>query len=460
MGSHKFPFILSVFIWLVVLLPACSVYRAKPLPEQSDLVPVLTPHMIQDLPYPVDLADGLDMTEIATLAVVRNPDMMAVRLKNKVAGAQAFAAGLLPDPQFAASRDTPTGNDPGLITGYSRELSLDLGAWLTHGVGKDIAVAEQRRVQMETLWQEWQLIQQVRSVDVKHQFAAKKLALLEQMENIAAIQSDHTQRALHDGDVTLDRADADLTMLMDARSLLREQQRVVLETGQTLNALLGLKADADIKLTPLAQPAWPPDTVIRKALSSVSRRRPDLLALQAGYQSQEINLYRAVLQQFPSITVGINRARDTSDVHTHGLSFSLNLPLFDGNRGEIAVQTATREQLHQEYQARLDQAETEITGLWRQVQLLSAQYDNLGRQLPQLEESVDDARKAYRAGRFPAAGYLSLANSALNKQLEYLDLQQSRWIARIALDTVLALPVLPVTGQFDTDNPSNIDTSP
>jgi outer membrane protein, heavy metal efflux system len=38
------------------------------------------------------------MDDIATIAVLHNPDLKAVRATVGVAQAQAFAAGLLPDP--------------------------------------------------------------------------------------------------------------------------------------------------------------------------------------------------------------------------------------------------------------------------------------------------------------------------------------------------------------------------
>lgn len=428
----------------IACLAACSVYHVHPLPEHVDLAPALTPRIIQSSRYPVDPADGLDLTEIAALAVQRNPDLMAMRLKNGVADAQAFAAGLLPDPQFAASRDTPVGDDPTLVTGRSRELSLDLRAWLTHGTEKNIAVAERQRVYMETLWQEWQLIQQVRSVAVQYQLARRKVELLGQLAGTAGTQAEQTRRALRNRDITLDQANADLAMYMDILSLLREQQRIVMETGFRLNGLLGLSPEADIQLAALPDPGLPAETQVNDALNSLAVRRPDLLALQAAYQSQEASVYRAVLNQFPAVTVGVNQARDTGDVRTRGLSVTLNLPLFSGSRGDIAVQTATREQMRQEYQARLDEAHAEITGLWRQLHLLNKQYIDLGRRLPQLQEGVNKARIQYRKGNLAGSSFLVLANDTLNRQLEYLDLEQARWTARIALDTLLALPVLPV----------------
>ncbi len=43
--------------------------------------------------------------ELAILAVLANPDLKAARAKAKVSSAQAFAAGLLPDPSLNLGYD-------------------------------------------------------------------------------------------------------------------------------------------------------------------------------------------------------------------------------------------------------------------------------------------------------------------------------------------------------------------
>ena len=47
------------------------------------------------------------------LAVANNPDLRVARDDAGVARAQAFAAGLLPDPQISLSADHPAGNVAG-----------------------------------------------------------------------------------------------------------------------------------------------------------------------------------------------------------------------------------------------------------------------------------------------------------------------------------------------------------
>jgi hypothetical protein len=97
-------------------LTACQTYEPAPLGERPELLSDVAALTISpsDLPLPelgahrFDPSAPLDMDEIAMIAVVNNPDLKAMRGQLGVAEAQAFAAGLLPNPQFsfAATRQT------------------------------------------------------------------------------------------------------------------------------------------------------------------------------------------------------------------------------------------------------------------------------------------------------------------------------------------------------------------
>lgn len=444
---------------MALLLPlmGCATYNSLPLPGKSDLADSLPPQIMgkvghdRILPdYPVNLSDGLDMTETAIIAVLRNPDLKAARSKVKVAEAEAFAAGLLPDPQFSGSIDYAT--TAGYTTGYNAGLALDLRAFMTHPVDKRIAADKQKSLNMDILWQEWQTIQKARSLYAQKFFTAQKLALLQNTVSLYAKQAAHSQKALKAGDTTLDQAGSDLVALMDARSELNTQQRASLDTDQQLNTLLGLSPDVSLRFQGLSNPAMPTGDDVYAALALLPQHRPDLIALQAAYASEEETLYKAVLEQFPDITIGPAYAIDTSNVHSVGPAVTINLPIFNGNRGEIAVQKATRAQLRQEYQARLDQAHAEALTLWRQTQLLMRQLNEVSKEIPGLESMAAHAEKAYRSGDLPAQTYIAVKSSLLKKRMEYLDLQQSIWTNRIGLDTLLAWPPVP---SFATNGKAN-----
>ena len=427
------------------LLSGCATYTPLPLPEKTDLASGLTPQImskisdVQNLPkHVVKLGYGLDMTETATLAVLRNPDLKVERSKRDVAAAEAFAAGLLPDPQLSANLDHPT--TAGYMNGYGAGLTLDLRSFFTHATAKAIARDRQASLNMNILWQEWQTIQQARSLYAEKYFAMEKLKLLQNTVNLYALQSKHAQKALKAGDATLDQAGSALVALMDARGERDTQQRTLLDINHKLDALLDLSSDVDVPLQRLGNPAIPSNDDVYAALALLPRHRPDLIALQTAYASQEESLYKAVLEQFPDISIGFNAGRDTSGVHSIGPAVSLGLPVFNGSRGQIAVAKATRAELRAQYQARLDQAHSDALTLWRQTQLINRQIRDVQKAIPRLTSLAARATHAYRAGDFPAQTYVAVESGLLKKKMEYLDLRQALWTSRIALDTLLAWP--------------------
>jgi outer membrane protein TolC len=172
-------------------------------------------------------------------------------------------------------------------------------------------------------------------------------------------------------------------------------------------------------------------------MAVVAAQRPDLLALRAGYASQEARLRQAVWAQFPVISLTWNRLRDTSDIWSSGLSAVLNLPLFGGARGDIAVQTATREALRAEYRDRLAQSSADIHRLLAEALLQQAHADDLRAALPRLATMVEQAERGADSGDLAAVIATSLRATLLTKQLELTDVEQALWETRVALDTLL-----------------------
>ncbi len=175
---------------------------------------------------------------------------------------------------------------------------------------------------------------------------------------------------------------------------------------------------------------------MQRALAAMTRRRPDLLALQAGYESQQEKLRAAILAQFPAITVGFVKARDNSNIASTGFSIGLSLPLFDGNRGNIAVERATRQQLHDDYAARLLTDRNDIRRLLADLETDRAQRAALAAHAARLARARDAAQLNYRAGRLDWPTYLALRANSLSADTALLALDQNSHETAIALDAL------------------------
>ena len=435
----------------LAVLGGCARYQPRPLDDSSPLVAQpnslqVTVGTLQDGSpgtCQVNPGDGLDLTEIGILAVINNLDLKQRRVQMQVAGAQAFAAGLLPDPQISAGLDKPTGNTSGLVNGWLLGLGYDIVPLITRQARIDAARKQQDNVRLDLLWQEWQVIQQARTLAVRLQLEAERMTLLKNMRRLYLQRYRRSAQALQEGDVTLDVNGTDLTALVDTLSQINQLEQTHNQTRHDLNLLLGLDPRVLITLTPLPVATPLSSNTVNDRLARLPELRPDLLALKAGYESQEAQVRAAILAQFPSLGIGINRARDTGNAKTVGLSVSLNLPLFSGNRGNIAIERATRKQLHEAYRARLAQTWVDVDRLLALQTILREQQDNLQTYLPRLKTLVKRARRAYRRGDIGALSFLNMESTWVNKRLEQISLVQAAWENRIALEALLALPGYP-----------------
>lgn len=431
-----------------VLLAGCAAYSARPLPEKADLatalpavkVDVQSLHLPGLTPHAYDPARGLDMTDVAILAVVNDPALRTARSEAHAAQVQSFAAGLLPGPQLSASRDRPTDNTPGLVTGKSLGLGYDLGPLFTSGAEQAAAEAQAQQADLGLLWDEWQVAQQARVQFIQCRSERTELALLDGLKQTMQARYDAERAALKSGDLAFDNLSAELAALQDVQSRADTLARQASDDCAALNGLLGLTPDVQLTLLAPDAPQDIPTERIDAALAKLPERRPDLVALQYGYKAQDEAVRRAVLAQFPSIGLGINRASDTSDVHTVGFSLSLSFPFIFGGAKQVHAAEATRDALWQAYQQRLDETQAEVRQAAADLALLQAELNMLQASAGDAEQMGESAAAAYARGDITAPAYYDLTISSLNRRLERADLEAEVQQFHLALETLLGLP--------------------
>lgn len=428
----------------VAALTGCATYHAQPL-DNGRGAQQLADIKVSAASMPVstlrthrfDSSDGLDVTEVAMLAVANSPDLRIQRDDAKVARAQAFAAGLLPDPQLSYEHTHPTSNQPDLTSAFNLGLSLDIGNLLTRSSRVASAKSNTREVDLNLLWSEWQTIAKARTLFDKMDFLRQLVARLQQEHDALAPIQQYIRRALAAGDLTYDSASAGLNAASDVDNKLADAPRQLDQADHDLHDLLGLDARVPLHLVGAPYTVDPDFAQAAKALDDMTKRRPDLLALQAGYESQQQKLRAAILAQFPSITVGFLRARDTSNIYTTGFSVGLSLPLFDGNRGNIAIERATRQKLRDDYAARLLTDRNDIDRLLADLRSFHAQRAALTQHAETLTRAREAAQRSYAAGLLDWPTYLAIRASSLAADTDLLNLQQNESQQAIALDALV-----------------------
>ncbi|MFM0220302.1 MULTISPECIES: TolC family protein [Paraburkholderia] len=429
----------------IVLISGCTWYHREPLLPQATATPEWTLERLQidpsTMPLPelaahrFDPSDGLDIDEVAMLAVANNPDLKLSRDDLGIARAQAYSAGLLPDPQLSVSSDYP--GAVGTTRAFSYGLSIDVMAIVLRSANRQSADATVAKTDLGLLWQEWQIVAQARQLFIKTRFQQDTLPLLRQQRDLSLKRYARMAEARRDGNLTDDTLTAALTAYSDARKQYTDAERAAEQTHRDLNTLLGLAPDVQLRLADTGETAPLQDATLDAALATLAQRRPDLIALQAGYEAQEQKYRAAILSQFPSLSVGFVRARDTSNIYTSGFQINLSLPIFNRNQGNVAIEKATRQRLRDEYQTRLNEAHAEVAHMRADNAILSRQLQQTESALPDVDLAARHAAVAYAEHDLTLGAYTDAQSAALTKRIDVATLRESLAEQRVALQALL-----------------------
>lgn len=426
------------------LAAGCAGYEPKPLLLQSALVATVA---ALDRAKPgggqIPAGQPLTLADVGLLAVQNSPDLKAIRARRGVGQAQVIQAGLLPDPVLSGSYGVLLAG-PDFANAFSAALTADIAALVTLSARREAASKASLQVDANVVWQEWQTNRQAQMLAIDIVEQGRLLRSLEQTLDLLQKRAATTAKGVAQGNATLQMlapeavAVTSLQTQLDVAALAQERQ------WQSLDALLGLEPWVRPQLdTGLRVPVLS-EAETAAMLRSLPSRRPDLIALQLGYASQQATLRAAVLGQFPALTLGPNYASDTARVQTFGPAVTVSLPIFNRNRGAIAIQRATREQLRTEYQARLATAYGGVKALLANIALLTEQLRAARAGLGQSRMLGANAEGALRGGLLDELSYVQLVVARLEKERQVIDLERQLLDERNSLATLLGVGLPPV----------------
>lgn len=422
-------------------LSGCASYAPRPLEQPNAVLGApdmkLTAAETQNIqrpylaPEPVDLSQPLTPNALAILAVLENPDLKAQRAKVGVTDAQAFAARLLPDPQLQGSYDKLL-SGPDAFDAFGGQLALDIGMLRTARVTRQGGEASSRQVRLDVAWAEWRVAGQARLQGVRILSLQQQLVVAGESARAADLLFEATRRAAARGDLSGGEVDTRRQAALDAAGKMRTIENDLATARGDLNKLLGLPPELAIRIAPPGPPPEPPATSV--LVDQAIERRLDLQALRAGYAAAEAEVHKAILAQFPALSLTLAGARDTSNNYTLGPGVGFTLPLWNRNRGGIAVATATREQLRAEYSARLFQTRAEIDAAEVALATARKQAADLRAKLPDLERFAANTERAARRGDIaPATGETAM-QALRDRRSTLLQLDQQIAEQTIALE--------------------------
>ena len=408
------------------LLTACAAYRPLPLPERA----------VPRIPMLNDTGQPLRLTDIERRVLQANPELRSARARRRVAQAQMQQAGLLPDPALGGGIGYLL-SGPGDTTAWTATLGEDVQALVTFKRRRNAARADAAQVDADLLWQEWQIIGKARLlvVDIveNERLLDVQRTALHQLEQ----RSERLQRSVALADTDLASAAPDIAAASEASIALDDLQRQLLSQRQELAALMGWPPDTVLWLVPALDLGAVDDEQARREADTLARRRPDLIALQLGYRAQDERLRAAILAQFPMLSIGYGAAQDNSQVRSAGPSLTIALPLFDRNQGHVAIERATRQQLHDEYEVRLQVTRDEVLALLAQHRQTVAQQSALAPQLAHAKRQAAQARAAARDGLIDIRSRVDLETAASTRSATAIVLQRTAMEQQVAIATLL-----------------------
>ena len=434
---------------LLIPLSSCASYHPLPLSNASVQQRLRTPaakalqiaaaqlHHPLFAPVPLNLRRGLGPDQAAILAVILTPKLRADRDRRGLAVAQLIQAGILPNPTIGYTRDFVTGGAThGTVTAFGFTGSWDISALVSHNAKVAAARANVQAISLDVAWTEWQTavaakLALYRVVALEAELIRAKEIASDQQQTVDTLQAAvdrHEKTVLDLAAAQASREDAHATVL----TLEQERDRQRLE----LKKAVGVLPETEL---PIEQGVAIPSVLQLPSegelVADLENRRLDLMGLRQGYQSQEQTVRAAVLAQFPKVVLGFNpHSSDTTNVHTAGFGITIDLPIFDRNQGNIAIETATRQKLFDEYVARVFEAHSDIATAVADIRSLNRQVAAAEAALPVLQHLVDIAKEALDQGAADVLGYFQAKTNLNQKSLQIIKLKQQLVDSRIDLE--------------------------
>ena len=382
------------------------------------------------------VATRMTLAELESLALSNNPTLEQAAAGVEVERGSFQQAGLYPNPQIGyvngASDKSSVKQSNGaffsqeIVTAGKLKKAQDWEANEVNKVAWDLE-AQRQRVLTDVK------IRYFESLGAQHAvLTLKKLERISErgldtvrqlVENKSAARADLLQAKIQ-----LETVRASLDEATERHSAAWQQLSNVVGIPDLPTALLEGELKDDL-----------PKLDARAAWEQLVAASPQIKSAEAERDHAHAELTLAEAQAIPNITLQAvaeyDRATQSSNVST---LVALPLPIFNRNRGNIAISKATRERLYQEYQARLDASASEASALAADGSLLDELLRNAVASLPELEATALAARSALARGDIDGFTYVGLETTANAKRLEVAQFRQALLEQRIALQTLLA----------------------
>jgi outer membrane protein TolC len=383
-----------------------------------------------------------DLTTLTLAALYYHPSLDVARARLHAARAGVTTARARPNPSLSFEDLSFTPAAPAQWT------VAPLINFLIETAGKREQRTKEARAQVDAaradlVSQSWQVRAGVRTALLELWGAGRRRALLKQELDLQGQLTTLLEHRYSLGEASALELSRERSKLNQASLALGEAEAAGLRAREHLAGALAISLrsleDTPVALGAFDAPAEMRDAPLlrRQALTG----RSDLQGLLAQYAAAEAALALEIANQYPNLTVGLGYSFDSSE-NRYLLMPELQLPVFNLNRGPIAVAAARREEaaarftaLQSELIAAIDAANLEYEAAGRAVTLASA--------LLQSERQREQQTERYfEAGAIDRPGLLTVQLERIAVAQSLLDAQLRQREALGALEDALQHPLL------------------
>ena len=395
-------------------------------------------------------ASGVSLREAIRTAVVHNWDLLAARSNIDQGRAQEMIAKEFPNPTLSLS--TLQIN----IDGRSSRTGKGGSFWSRNydsiaAVGQLIELGGKRR------WRQLAAKQGLLSAEAQFQDAERQLKngvikayakilqedesvrILKESEDALKHEAEITARRLDAGDVS----EADKQQIDIAAERFAADRKVEETNAYTariaLELLMGAKKPAGTIV--LSEKLPDLDHELAKSPSGAHGERPDLVAAEALVKQLEamVGLQKAV--RVPDVTVQMQYEHQPPDQpNTGGIGFSIPLPIWNHNKGAIAVAQAQKAGAELTVAKIRSQVISDANQAWATYHSANDKWRSYtGTISPKSKLSLESITYAYRKGGIPLVALLTAQRNDNDIRIA---------TAQAALDTVSAAADVQATGPY------------
>ena len=366
------------------------------------------------VPSGILIDDGITADEAVALAFWNNAAFHELLAQLGISRAQLFSAGLIPDPQFAMF--FPVGPKQLEFTGYQAVDAIWLRPIRVRVAKRDLCELAQQMIQnglnlaRDTRIAHANLI----LAQSRQELTSKALVLRRDIASLA-------EKRLASGDISELEVMATRIEALQANAIAASATQDVSVAQEQLRVLMGATLDIDaLVATDDPIPSLPVEQK-EELVAMAHAMRPDLRALEIRMINARERA-RLSRKQFMTLDAIYDANAKGSKGFESGPGLRFTVPIFNGNKGGIAIADAIVQQVNRQYSTLCDQVELDVRTSHSQLAQAHEQRSLIEESiLPTLEEAQSLSRSSYEDGGVPYFLVLQTTSQYVDAQLRYAD---------------------------------------